>query len=277
MLEKRTVQIWFHFFMILFLALLNVRIYWRAARLPMSYLSICWGFNVRVAFLTNDVIDVVQSVWRNARKGSATVWGEIAVGTPRVTKISWALNDHRSRSEGLKKRSLKSVTQSLHLSVMFGLNKFSLIFAFFIVCYCMLSLCLPAPLELSFHLQPLPHSSTWFFPPQPDCFCSTTELPAASLGLSSWFGLSRAPLPGSPCLLSLITKCARGCGDSQLPRLALSSLSSCTILKALSLFGFKVPFSLVLNHHLPASCLLPAEPSVQLVLFCCNWVPRWMH
>lgn len=38
-----------------------------------SYLSISGGFNVGVAFLANDVVDVVQSVGGDARVGSGTV------------------------------------------------------------------------------------------------------------------------------------------------------------------------------------------------------------
>lgn len=40
---------------------------------PTSHLSISRGFNVRVAFLTDDVVDVVQAVSRNVGKGSGTI------------------------------------------------------------------------------------------------------------------------------------------------------------------------------------------------------------
>lgn len=38
-----------------------------------SHLSVSRGFNVRVAFLTDDVVDVVQAVSRDAGKGPGTV------------------------------------------------------------------------------------------------------------------------------------------------------------------------------------------------------------
>lgn len=69
----------------------------------MSYLSICGGFNVGVAFLTDDVIDVAKAIGRDAREGFGTVWGKVAVGAPRAAEISWALDDHSCRSECLKR------------------------------------------------------------------------------------------------------------------------------------------------------------------------------
>lgn len=86
----------------------------------MSYLSVGGGFNIRVALFTNDVIDVAQRICRDARKSSGAVWGKIAVGTPCVTKISRALDDHCCRPESLKKKGLKTWLGPLQLSVMFG-------------------------------------------------------------------------------------------------------------------------------------------------------------
>lgn len=79
----------------------------------MSYLSVGGGFNIRVARFTNDVIDVAQGICRDVRKSSGAVWGEIAIGMPCVTKISWALDDHCCRPESLKKKGFKHMTRSI--------------------------------------------------------------------------------------------------------------------------------------------------------------------
>lgn len=78
----------------------------------MSYLSVGGGFNIRVALFTNYVIDVAQRICRDVRKSSGAVRGEIAVGTPCVTKISWALDDHCCRPESLKKKGFKHMPWS---------------------------------------------------------------------------------------------------------------------------------------------------------------------
>lgn len=65
------------------------------------HLSIGGGLNVGVAFLTDDVVDVVQTVSGDARKRAGAVGGKVAVGAPRAAEISRALDDHGSWSEGL--------------------------------------------------------------------------------------------------------------------------------------------------------------------------------
>lgn len=75
--------------------------------LSTSHLPISGGFDVRVAFLADDVIDMVQAISRNARKGSGTVRGKVAAGSPSAAKISRSLYDHSCRSESLKKKREK--------------------------------------------------------------------------------------------------------------------------------------------------------------------------
>lgn len=70
-----------------------------------SYLSVSGGFNVRVALLADDVVDVVKAVGLDAREGFGTVRGKVAVRAPRAAKISWALDDHSGRSERLKEEA----------------------------------------------------------------------------------------------------------------------------------------------------------------------------
>lgn len=43
---------------------------------------------MRVAFLTDDVVDLVQSFGGDARESSGTVFGKVAVGAPCAAKIS---------------------------------------------------------------------------------------------------------------------------------------------------------------------------------------------
>lgn len=83
-----------------------------------SHLSVSRGFNVRVAFLTDDVVDVVQTVSRDAGKGPGTVWRKVAVGAPRAAKIRRTFDDHSCRSESLRKKRGKEnsvlLTASAH-------------------------------------------------------------------------------------------------------------------------------------------------------------------
>lgn len=60
--------------------------------------------DVRVALLTDDIIDVVQTIGRDARKGPGAVWGKVAIGAPRASKICRTLDDHSCRSEGLRRK-----------------------------------------------------------------------------------------------------------------------------------------------------------------------------
>lgn len=152
----------------------------------MSYLSIRRGFNVRVAFFTNDVIDVAQRIWRDARKSSCTIWGEIAVGTPCVTKISRALNDHCCRPERLKKKEFKQITTAVVCNVwayergtVFCINIMHTLNYMLSVWHA----CLPASVAFSIppkshlllrqlHLYlntPPAYMQPWFTPSLPDC------------------------------------------------------------------------------------------------------------
>lgn len=73
-----------------------------------SYLSLGGGFDVGVALLADYVVDVVQSVGGDARKGLGAVRGKVAVRAPRATKISRALDDHGCRPERLRPGREKS-------------------------------------------------------------------------------------------------------------------------------------------------------------------------
>lgn len=69
--------------------------------MTVPHLSIGGRLNVGVALLADDIVDVVQAIRGDARKRSGAVGGKVAVGAPRAAKISRALDDHGSWSEGL--------------------------------------------------------------------------------------------------------------------------------------------------------------------------------
>lgn len=53
-----------------------------------SHLSVSGGLDVGVALLTDDVVDVVQTIGGDAGKGPGAVGGKVAVGAPRAAEIS---------------------------------------------------------------------------------------------------------------------------------------------------------------------------------------------
>jgi len=65
------------------------------------YLSVGRGFDVGVALLAGDVVDVPQSAGGDAGERLGAVGGEVAVRAPRAPEIRRALNDHGGGPERL--------------------------------------------------------------------------------------------------------------------------------------------------------------------------------
>lgn len=68
------------------------------------HLSMGGRLDVRVALLADDVVDVVQTICRDAGEGPGAVWGKVAIGAPRASEIRRTLDDHSCRSEGLRRK-----------------------------------------------------------------------------------------------------------------------------------------------------------------------------
>lgn len=66
------------------------------------HLSLGGRLDVGVAFLTDDIVDVVQPVGGDAGERLGTVVGKVTVRAPGATKIRRALNEHGRRPERLQ-------------------------------------------------------------------------------------------------------------------------------------------------------------------------------
>lgn len=72
----------------------------------MTHLPLRWRLNVRVAWLTDDIINVTQRTLGHATKGGCAVVGEVAVDLPGTAKICRPLNQHGRRTESLQEENV---------------------------------------------------------------------------------------------------------------------------------------------------------------------------
>lgn len=81
----------------------NIKTDWNTSIIPSAHthLSLSGRFNVRVALLTDDLINKAKRVGRNPGESLGAVVGEVAIWPPCTAKIWRTLNHHSSRSKRL--------------------------------------------------------------------------------------------------------------------------------------------------------------------------------
>lgn len=92
-------------------------------KIPHTHLSLSRRFNIRVALLTDDLINKPQSVGRNPGESLGAVVGEVAIWPPCTAKIRRTLNHHSSRPKRLWR-----CRQFYSLSLIYNLTE--------LICWC---------------------------------------------------------------------------------------------------------------------------------------------